>query len=370
LRSHFLSCILVASLLIGLMYVSSPVKAQESYNLNITVMERDTEFYISGATVKAQPFLIYEDQASSVESTTDVTGLAKLNLVSGIPYGINIQARYYKRCSFPFSWVPSYKNRDISITKGLVRILCSVTFQVTDDAGLPLKYASILLSCVKPRVESQIVGLSDATGKFSVSKLKAGEYNVTVLKRGYETFTGSFTFEKDTEFNIALKKISFNVTFHVADQTGAPIKNVVIALTSTTELPAAGLTDSNGNLTLSITYGNYNVTALKIGYETFRGSYNFTGSTIVNITMKKYVVTIYVIDKNNNPVSDASVYLNYQKVGSTDSKGTLVISIGSGEYVVTAQKTKNNVPYVSKLIRISVPDVLEATTKFELVSWP
>ena len=104
-----------------------------------------------------------------------------------------------------------------------------------------------------------------------------------------------------------------------------------------------GQTDSNGNLVITnVLAGTYTVAVKKCGYKDSSDTITVTGDIALTLTMtpQTYTLTVCCKDLKGKAVSGASVYINGNYQGVTDSSGKLIVTnITLGTYTVTVKKS-------------------------------
>ena len=122
------------------------------------------------------------------------------------------------------------------------------------------------------------------------------------------------------------------------DTSGKPVCGASVYLNGCYK----GQTDSNGKLAIAnVLAGSYIVTTKKCGYKDGSGTITVTGDATLTLTMtpQTYTLTVFCKDSKGKAVSGASVYINGNYQGVTDSSGKLAITnITAGTCTVTAKK--------------------------------
>jgi thermitase len=188
---------------------------------------------------------------------------------------------------------------------------------------------------------------TDATGKYTISNVPPGTYQVAASKSGYYSFSSSVTVVAGTTTvaNFPLTEIivpgSISGTVTSA-KDGSPIVGATV-----TDGTRTTTTDSTGKYTISnVPPGTYQVTASKAGYHSSTVTVTvLAGSTVVaNFSLIEIIVPGSISGtvtsaKDGSPVVGATVS-DGTRTTTTDATGRYTIAnVPPGTYQVTAGKS-------------------------------
>jgi hypothetical protein len=195
---------------------------------------------------------------------------------------------------------------------------------------------------------------SDASGKYNISNLLAGAYDLLANKSGYEdvsatgiTLSAGATVTKD----IMMKKPEGSLEVNVKDNANNPLSGVTVVIKGPSDF--SGNTDVSGKLMTVLPTGSYTVTASKNAYKNATTSANVISSatSYANLTLEptKGKLSGKILDiKTGLPIVNAVIALtkNGTSAGQTTSSST-------GDYsfdldVGTYQVSVSAAGYVSK----------------------
>ncbi len=127
----------------------------------------------------------------------------------------------------------------------------------------------------------------------------------------------------------------------VTDNAGDPIESAEVdAYDSNGELIAQTTTDSNGQYSLSLEDGEYEIEARASGYSANTTTVTVAGSDItgVDFTLQGYLLEGTVTDRTGEPIADASVTIINESTGDTVER-LVTDSSGQYEYQLTENGT-------------------------------
>jgi hypothetical protein len=132
---------------------------------------------------------------------------------------------------------------------------------------------------------------------------------------------------------------TYTLTVYCKDANGKAVSGASVYVNGCYK----GQTDSNGKLIIhDVLAATYTVTAKKCGYKDSSGTITVTGNATLTLTLtpQTYALTVRCKDSKGKAVSGASVSINGNYQGATDSNGKLsIINITAGTYTVTVQKS-------------------------------
>lgn len=197
----------------------------------------------------------------------------------------------------------------------------AITGQIVDSFSNPISGAQIT-------VNSQTI-TTDTTGLYRFGTLPAGTYPVTVSAAGYATQSLSATVAPgaDTSFTVTMGLIYGKFIGTVTDQ-GVGVAGAIVQGLSAGLITGVAVADQNGQYTLWVPGGTYDVRVSAIGRVTTTVSalsVGAGGTTSANLTLPHMgTIAGSVRDGSSNPVANAQVLVigaNFSAAATTDSDG-------------------------------------------------
>jgi uncharacterized phage protein gp47/JayE/uncharacterized membrane protein len=284
----------------------------------ITVIVKDTENVpIVNAVVRV----------NNGQYLTNQQGEAEIPLVNG-QYPVTIEKVGYDTLNGSIT----VNNSNADVTFELDYFLYDVLFNIYQvNQGTPAEGALVTIQGQPSALP--VNSLGQAT-----TKLKNGEYNYTITKRGYDDLTGSFNVQGqnvNVERTLVLKH--HNVVITVLDSdNNEPVQGAAVNINS-----SSYPTDDNGQVTVSLQNGTYPYTVTKSGY--YDGNSSVTvldsdNSSVVNLQARLYNVIMSVRDPEQQPIGNATVTIN-NNTYQTQSNGQVSLQLKNGIYPFTVTAT-------------------------------
>lgn len=271
----------------------------------------------------------------------EVLDLSSHGAVTNITFAWRYKASY--------AWFVMMDNIKISYPQSY-----NVNFTVTDGTN-PIAAAQV-------EIDGKTL-TTDATGKVS-TELIDGDYNYTVSKVGYQSFSGSTKVEgADTDVNVSLKT-KYDITFNVSDGTN-PIAGANISINGLTLTTSAA-----GTVSTQLIDGEYNYTVVAANYENVSSALtvnavNITenvnlktayklhfnvksdGSAVqgVSISVGNQTVTTNAVGKATAKLSNGSYSYMAYKIGYNEVKGNTTIANAEATVNISLEKTENNIAF-------------------------
>lgn len=176
---------------------------------------------------------------------------------------------------------------------------------------------------------------SDASGKYNITNLQAGTYEILANKSGYEdkSVTGiQVTAGLNTTVDITMKKPEGTLVVNVEDKANKPVADALISIKGTSNFNAT--TDASGKLLTVVPKGSYTVIASKQGYKSASTKADVASgaTTYANLTIEALKMKLYgtVKDaKNGTGIANAIITLSQSEVKINETK-----SISDGNYSI------------------------------------
>lgn len=284
----------------------------------ITVIVKDTEnVSIVNAVVRV----------NNGQYLTNQQGEAEIPLVNG-QYPVTIEKAGYDTLNGSIT----VNNSNADVTFELDYFLYDVLFNIYQvNQGTPAEGALVTIQGQPSALP--VNSLGQAT-----TKLKNGEYNYTITKRGYDDLTGSFNVQgQNVNIERTLDLKHYNVVITVLDSdNNEPVQGVAVNINS-----SSYPTNDKGQVTVSLQNGTYPYTATKSGY--YDGDSSVTvldsdNSSVVNLQARLYNVIMSVRDPERQPIENATVTIN-NNTYQTQSNGQVSLQLKNGIYPFTVTAT-------------------------------
>ena len=252
---------------------------------------------------------------------TDANGQATLSLVNG-SYNYSITKKNYETVNGSFVVL----NSSVSISATLNLAPWTVTFTVRDEKDSLVQNATIAVGDKTATTNSNGV---------ATMNLKNGTYSYTITKLGYDQITGkSFTVnDSDISISETMYFYAWQTTFVILSEADSkPIPSAIIEIGNNSYV-----TNSQGQVTVPLINGTYNLTIKKVGYqETKKTIVILNQDTTITYTMPlfEYNVVMTVVQEDGlTPIAGAAFSIKNSSVsGITDSNGQLSFKLVNGSY--------------------------------------
>lgn len=284
----------------------------------ITVIVKDTENV---------PIVNAVVNVNNGQYPTNQQGEAEIPLVNG-QYPVTIEKVGYDTLNGSIT----VNNSNADVTFELDYFLYDVLFNIYQvNQGTPAEGALVTIQGQPSALP--VNSLGQAT-----TKLKNGEYNYTITKRGYDDLTGSFNVQgQNVNIERTLDLKHYNVVITVLDSdNNEPVQGAAVNINSNS-YP----TNDNGQVTVSLQNGTYPYTVTKSGY--YDGNSSITvldsdNSSVVNLQARLYNVILSVRDPERQPIENATVTIN-NNTYQTQSNGQVSLQLKNGTYPFTITAT-------------------------------
>lgn len=252
---------------------------------------------------------------------TDANGQATLSLVNG-SYNYSITKKKYETINGSFVVL----NSSVSISAILNLAPWTVTFTVRDEKDSLVQNATIAVGDKTATTNSNGV---------ATMNLKNGTYSYTITKLGYDQITGkSFTVnDSDISISETMYFYAWQTTFVILSEADSkPIPSAIIEIGNNSYI-----TNSQGQVTVPLINGTYNLTIKKVGYqETKKTIVILNQDTTITYTIPlfEYNVVMTVVQEDGlTPIAGAAFSIKNSSVsGITDSNGQLSFKLVNGSY--------------------------------------
>lgn len=221
-------------------------------------------------------------------------------------------------------------NGSVSIDVQMVLAPYTVTFHVTDEKGVVVPYANVMMD-----------NRTTTTNLQGVASLSArnGNHPYTIEKLGYDEYSGSVVVDgRDKEVYPELEFKVWTITVIVKDKENQLIPNVIVKVNN-----GEYLTNQHGEAEIPLVNGEYPVTIEKTGYDTLQGEIKVNNQNAdVTFEMDFFLCNVeFNISQVNqgNPAEGATIKIEGQPgVLNVNGSGQATIKLKSGNYSYTVQK--------------------------------
>lgn len=221
-------------------------------------------------------------------------------------------------------------NGSVSIDVQMVLAPYTVTFHVTDEKGVVVPYANVMMD-----------NRTTTTNLQGVASLSArnGNYPYTIEKLGYDEYSGSVVVDgRDKEVYPELEFKVWTITVIVKDKENQLIPNAIVKVNN-----GEYLTNQHGEAEIPLVNGEYPVTIEKTGYDTLQGEIkvnNQNADVTFEMDFFLYNVEFNISQVNQgNPAEGATIKIEGQPgVLNVNGSGQATIKLKSGNYSYTVQK--------------------------------
>ena len=218
----------------------------------------------------------------------------------------------------------------VSIDVQMVLAPYTVTFHVTDEKGVVVPYANVMMD-----------NRTTTTNLQGVASLSArnGNYPYTIEKLGYDEYSGSVVVDgRDKEVYPELEFKVWTITVIVKDKENQLIPNVIVKVNN-----GEYLTNQHGEAEIPLVNGEYPVTIEKTGYDTLQGTIkvnNQNADVTFEMDFFLYNVEFNISQVNQgNPAEGATIKIEGQPgVLNVNGSGQATIKLKSGNYSYIVQK--------------------------------
>jgi hypothetical protein len=289
----------------------------------------------------------------STTATTAANGKAFVDVPAGVAVTIGVTHPRYVRNS-PYRIAEATED---DVTVDVFR-KSSVRLEVSDDDG-PVANASVLIERGGLDIET---GTTGSNGVFESGVLQAGSYSITVTKAGYYTRRKPLDIDGEITNRVALRRGSTTVDVRVVDPHFDPARPVTGANVTLVDV-GGNRTDRGGNAsvtapvntetTLRVTRNGYRTVErdLTVGEEATTVSVDLSRTPSVTLAAanerivagERLVIT--ATDAYGDPATSATIFLDGERAGTTDSEGEAAVRIddpGDHTLYVTRNGVRSN----------------------------
>ena len=190
------------------------------------------------------------------------------------------------------------------------------SFIVKDRNGmLPVTDAEV-------RIDNALVGKTDNRGILTIPVARGKVTGIDIKKGGYQTFTESRRInETDALYSVLLSKALLGAFISVSDENRVPVSSAEVYINGT----LSGTTNQSGRINFpDLVSGSYIVEVRKTGYRSMNRTIliiNKGEDFTFEIPVENADLTIFVQEKDQKIVSNATILMNGNTMGVTDEHG-------------------------------------------------
>ena len=279
--------------------------SRKTLTLKVSLFDSDTLVPVSGAIVKLSA------ENVTMDKTTDLSGSALFGVMASTLYSADIEATNYQPRHATIDMAT--ENRDVQYW-----LLSGNRFAIEikdKDGKAPLSDAEV-------RIDSALVGKTDAKGRLVIPVTRGNTYTLEIRKSGYQTYTESrIISDADAIYSVEITKAPIGAFIYVFDENRAPINGADVYINGN----LLGSTNQYGRSTSpSLVSGTYPVEIRKAGYVTVSRPIqvsNVNEDYTFVMTFENTVLTLFVKDNEQKIVPNASISINGNVIGMTDDRG-------------------------------------------------
>ena len=279
--------------------------SHKNITLKVNLYDSDSLGAVSGARINIS--------SKNIKQTnlTDVAG--------SVTFGVNATTLYSMDITAP-GYLPRIVIIDIGTEDKDAQFWMlpanRFSFLVKDKNGmLPVTDAEV-------RIDNALVGKTDNRGVLTIPVTRGKVTSIDIKKGGYQTFTESRRInETDALYSVSLSKALLGAFISVFDENRVPISGTDVYINGT----LSGTTNQSGRINFpDLVSGSYNVEVRKTGYRSMNRTILITNKGedfTFEIPLETADLTIFVQEKDQKIVPNATIFLNGNTMGVTDDHG-------------------------------------------------
>jgi hypothetical protein len=285
--------------------------SRKTLTLKINLFDSDTLGFVSGAMVNISA------ENTTQGKMTDSSGSATFAILSNNLYSVNIAAQNYQ---------PRIATVDIGAENKEVQywLLSGNRFSVMvkdKETNQPVTDAEV-------RIDSTLAGKTDTRGVLITPLTRGKVHLFEIQKPGYQTVSESRTItDADAIYSVDISKAAIGAFIYVFDEKKAPLKGADIYFNGT----LTGTTNEYGRSNFpSLVTGSYLVDVRKSGYTPVSRTIvvsNAPEDYTFDLPFESAALSVFVQDRDQKIISNASVAVNGMDAGVTDDRGQMVTKV-------------------------------------------
>ncbi len=297
--------------------------SRKSIRLNVNIYDSVTLGSISGVRVN-----ISSDRIAQ-SNLTNISGSVSFLVNATTTYSLDIAAPNY----LPRSAIIDMGTED----KGAQYLMQQANqfFFVVND-----RTSKEAVPDAEVRLDGILVGKTDTRGVLTIPLIRGKVYSIEVKKGNYQPYTEAREIsQSDAIYAVGLSKALVGAFVSVFDENRSPITGAEVFINGT----LSGTTNQYGRLNFpNLVSGNYSVEVRKAGFIALNRTILVTNPNeeySFEISFENADLTLFVQDKDQKIVPNATIILNGQISGVTDNHGQYTTKVKFNEpYNITAIK--------------------------------
>ncbi|MGA2918933.1 MSCRAMM family protein [Methanoregula sp.] len=285
--------------------------SRKTLTLKVNLFDSDTLGPITGANINVTAL------NQSQMKQTDASGSATFGVNGATLYSVDINAPNYQERSDVIDIGSENQEIQYKLLSGN-----SFSFEIKDkDTGSAIPGAEI-------RINTILAGKTDARGILITPVTRGNSYTIEIKAPGYTTFTETRTISStDAIYSADLTKASVGVNIYVTDENKMPLAGADIYLNGT----LSGSSNDYGRLSFpNLVASDYLIEVRKSGYVSQSQAISVSDQNqdySLTLPFENAAMTIFVQDKDQKIVPNATISLDGTQAGVTDDNGQLVTHV-------------------------------------------
>jgi hypothetical protein len=297
--------------------------SRTTLTFNVELYDSDTLGPISGAIVHMTA------GNSSLVKQTDSSGSATFAVTANTHYALDITADNYQPRNTTVNIATENQDVQYKLLSGN-----SFSFVIKDkDTDKAVSGAAI-------RLNNVLAGQTDDRGILITPVARGKSYTIEITRDGYQAFTETRTIsDADAIYTASLIKAPVGAFIYVLDESKKPLNGADVYINGT----LSGTTNEYGRTKFpDLVTGGYTIEVRKAGYVTQNRAVSLSGQSqdyTFTLPYESSALTVTVLDKDKNGVSNATIALDGKTAGVTGEDGVLLTHIAFNTDVnITANK--------------------------------
>ena len=297
--------------------------SRKTISLKVSLFDSDTLVPVSGALVNISA------ENVTMGKQTDIAGSALFGVNAETLYSVDIDASNYQPRHATINMASENQEVQYWLLSGNRFVI-----EIKDkDGKAPVSDAEV-------RIDSALVGKTDAKGRLVIPVTRGKTYTLEIRKAGYQTLTESRVIsDANALYSIELTKAPIGAFIYVFDENHVAISGADVYINGN----LSGNTTQYGRSTFpNLVSGTYPVEIRKAGYVTVSRPIQVSSTnedyTFV-ITLENTDLSLFVKDNEQKIVQNASISINGNVLGVTDDRGQYNTKLKfNTPYNITASK--------------------------------